>query len=42
MKKKRNEMTNEELFAEYKATGDLDIKNELVLRYVYIVRNVAF
>ena len=41
MKKKRNEMTNEELFAEYKATGDLSIKNELVLRYVHIVKNVA-
>lgn len=41
MKKKRNEMTNEELFAEYKATGDLGIKNELVLRYVHIVKNVA-
>ncbi len=41
MKKKRNEMTNEELFAEYKATGDLEIKNELVLRYVHIVRAVA-
>ncbi|MEA5058213.1 FliA/WhiG family RNA polymerase sigma factor [Anaerotignum propionicum] len=41
MKKKRNEMTNEELFAEYKATSDLGIKNELVLRYVHIVKNVA-
>lgn len=41
MKKKRNEMTNEELFAEYKTTGDLTVKNELVLRYVHIVKNVA-
>lgn len=41
MKKKRNEMTNEELFAEYKATGEITIKNELVLRYVHIVKNVA-
>ncbi len=41
MKKKRNEMTNEELFAAYKATEDLTIKNELVLRYVHIVKNVA-
>lgn len=35
------EMTNEELFAEYKATGDLSMKNELVLRYVHIVRKMA-
>ncbi|WP_352400343.1 FliA/WhiG family RNA polymerase sigma factor [Anaerotignum sp.] len=41
LKKKFNEMTNEELFSEYKITGDLNIKNELVLRYVYIVKNVA-
>ncbi|MDD3394460.1 MAG: FliA/WhiG family RNA polymerase sigma factor [Anaerotignum sp.] len=41
MNKKRNEMTNEELFAAYKSTGDLGIKNELVLRYVHIVRSVA-
>lgn len=35
------EKTNEELFREYKNTGDPLIKQELVLRYIYIVRNIA-
>lgn len=35
------EKTNEELFAEYKMTKDQAIKQELVLRYVYIVKNIA-
>lgn len=35
------EKTNEELFAEYKMTGEQAIKQELVLRYVYIVKNIA-
>ena len=33
--------SNEELFAEYKRTKDQSIKQELVLRYVHIVRSVA-
>lgn len=33
--------TNEELFREYKNTGDPKIKQELVLRYIYIVKNIA-
>ncbi|WMI80968.1 sigma-70 family RNA polymerase sigma factor [Anaerotignum sp. MB30-C6] len=41
LKKKLSEMTNEELFAEYKVSGDLEIKNELVLRYIHIVKAVA-
>lgn len=41
LKKRTEEMTNEELFIEYKATHDLEIKKELVLRYVHIVKNVA-
>ncbi len=41
LKKKLEEMTNEELFIEYKATHDPEIKNELVLRYVHIVKSVA-
>lgn len=41
LKKNLEEITNEELFIEYKATHDLEIKNELVLRYVHIVKNVA-
>lgn len=35
------EKTNEELFREYKNTGDPLIKQELVLRYIYIVKNIA-
>lgn len=34
--------TNDELFAEYNLTKDINIKHQLVLRYVYIVRTVAF
>lgn len=41
LKKCLGEMTNEELFIEYKATHDSEIKNELVLRYVHIVKSVA-
>lgn len=33
--------TNEELFAEYKKSGDLFVKQELTLRYLYIVKAVA-
>ena len=33
--------TNEELFLKYKETGDQRIKQELVLRYIYIVKNIA-
>lgn len=33
--------TSEELLAEYKKTKDQKIKQELVLRYVYIVKNIA-
>jgi len=32
---------NETLLAEYKQTGSLEIKQELVLRYVYIVKYIA-
>ena len=35
------EKTNEELFALYKNSGDVEIKQELVLRYIYIVKNIA-
>ncbi len=35
------EKTNEELFQIYKDTGDQRIKQELVMRYIYIVRNIA-
>lgn len=34
-------MTNEELWIEYKKAGSLELKQELVLRYIYIVRNIA-
>ncbi len=34
-------MTNEELFVQYKLTHDLEIKNQLVLRYAHVVKAVA-
>lgn len=36
-----SELTNEELLREYKATNDMQIKQELVMRYVYIVKSIA-
>ncbi len=36
-----SEMTNEELFAQYKNSGDPQVKQELVMRYIYIVKNIA-
>ena len=33
--------TNEELLAEYKVTNQLEIKQELAMRYLYIVKSVA-
>lgn len=41
IKARLSDMTSEELFTEYKTTHDLKIKNELVLRYVHIVKNIA-
>jgi len=38
---KFKDMSNEELFRSYRVTGDIAIKQELVLRYLYIVRSVA-
>lgn len=34
-------MSNEELLEEYKKTGDLQVKQEITLRYVYIVKSIA-
>ena len=34
-------LTNEELLTEYQKTGGLSLKQELVMRYVYIVRSIA-
>ena len=34
-------LTNEELLTEYRKTGELSLKQELVMRYVYIVRSIA-
>lgn len=36
-----SEMTNEELLRKYKETNDLSMKQELVMRYVYIVKSIA-
>lgn len=33
-------MTNEELFVLYHKTGDIEIKQELTLRYLYVVKNI--
>lgn len=41
LKEKLEEITSEELLCLYKSSGDTDIKKELVLRYVHIVKNVA-
>ena len=35
------EKTNEELLALYKAGKDRQVKQEIVLRYVYLVKNIA-
>lgn len=35
------EKSNEELLQEYKQTGALEVKQELVMRYIYLVRNIA-
>ena len=34
-------MTNEALLEEYKQTGDPELKKVLVMRYSYLVKNVA-
>lgn len=34
-------MTNEELLRKYRETNDLEMKQELVMRYVYIVKSIA-
>ena len=41
LKEKLEEITSEELLCLYKSSGDTDIKKELVLRDVQIVKNVA-
>lgn len=38
---KWKDLSNEELFREYKNTGDSEVRNALVLRYSYLVKNVA-
>lgn len=35
------QLTNEELLTEYRRTNELKIKQELVMRYVYIVKSIA-
>ncbi len=41
MQKELSSLTNEELLTEYQRTGKLDVKQELVMRYVYIVKSIA-
>ncbi len=41
MDNKFEDKTNQELFLEYKASNNQEIKQELVLRHMYIVRNIA-
>ena len=38
---KWDDMSNESLLAEYKSTGDRELKKVLVMRYAYLVKNVA-
>ena len=33
--------TNEELLKLYKETGNLDVKQEIVMRYIYLVKSIA-
>ena len=33
--------SNEELLKLYKETKDLEVKQELVMRYIYLVRSIA-
>ena len=35
------EKSNEELLKLYKETGSLEIKQEIVMRYVYLVKSIA-
>ena len=35
------EKTNEELLKLYKETGSLEIKQEIVMRYIYLVKSIA-
>ena len=35
------EKTNEELLKMYKETGKLEIKQEIVMRYIYLVKSIA-
>ena len=35
------EKTNEELLALYQESGEISIKQELVMRYLYIVKTIA-
>ncbi len=35
------EYTNDQLFALYRSTGRLDVKQELAMRYLYVVRSIA-
>ena len=39
--KEWEEMPNEALLEEYKQTGDPELKKVLVMRYVYLVKNIA-
>lgn len=41
LESKFKDITNQELFLEYNKTQSLEIKQELVLRYMYIVKGVA-
>lgn len=36
-----NEVSNEELLMEYKQTKNIEIKQELVMRYIYIVKSIS-
>ena len=33
--------TNEELLKLYKETGSLEVKQEIVMRYIYLVKSIA-
>lgn len=39
--KQWDDMPNEALLVEYKRTGDPELKKVLVMRYAYLVKNIA-
>ena len=39
--KQYKDQSNEELLQLYKETGSLEVKQEIVMRYIYLVKSIA-